>query len=87
MFRLVPGKAVRPLAPKEGSVMTVTLATWTVELTCDCPTCGEYVDLLDHPDFWDGRQLDVPEHGTERSQRVEVTCPKCFGEFIVTCEY
>lgn len=62
-------------------------ATWTVELHCNCPKCGEWVDLLEAPDFWDGRQLDVPEHGTERSKGVEVICPKCDHEFIVDCEY
>lgn len=62
-------------------------ATWTVELNCDCPGCGEHVDLLDYPDFWDGRQLEVPEHGTERSKNVEVVCPECSHEFTVDCEY
>jgi hypothetical protein len=33
--------------------------SWQVELNCDCPKCGKY--------FWDGRTLDIPEHGTENS--------------------
>jgi len=44
--------------------MTNIMAAWTVELNYDCPGCGEHVDLLDATDFWDGRQLDAPEHGT-----------------------
>jgi len=62
-------------------------ATWVVELNCTCPKCGEDVDLLDYADFWDGRQLDVPEHGTDRSKGVEVMCPDCGHEFAVDCEY
>ena len=34
-------------------------ATWHAELTCDCPACGQYVDLLEYPDFWDGRKVEV----------------------------
>ena len=62
-------------------------ATWVVELNCDCPACAEHVDLLDYPDFWDGRLLEVPEHGTARSMDVEVVCPECSHEFAVDCEY
>ena len=60
-------------------------ATWQVQLMCDCPRCGEYVDLLDAPDFWDGRRLDIPEHGTERSRNVDVFCPECHHGFYVNC--
>lgn len=67
--------------------MKDVIATWTVELNCICPGCEEHVDLLDYADFWDGRMLDVPEHGTERSKDVEVVCPKCAHEFAVTCEF
>lgn len=66
---------------------TPITATWTVELNCECPNCKEYVNLLDYPDFWDGRHLDIPEHGTERSKGVEVMCPECGHEFTVDCEY
>ena len=62
-------------------------AGWTVELHCDCPACGEWVDLLDYPDFWDGRHLDIAEHGTARSKDVEVFCPECGHEFNVDLEY
>lgn len=30
-------------------------ATWDIQLNCDCPKCGGYVNLLHAPDFWDGR--------------------------------
>lgn len=63
-------------------------ATWSISLDADCPECKEYVDLLDDPDFWDGRcSLDIGEHGTERSVGVEVYCPKCGAEFEVDLEY
>ena len=67
--------------------MTKACATWVVELNCTCPLCGDRVDLLDYADFWDGRKLDVPEHGTERSRDIDVRCPKCENEFTVDCEY
>jgi len=62
-------------------------AQWCVELNCRCPKCEEYVNLLDTPDFWDGRKLDIPEHGTDNSDNVEVQCPKCYHEFEVCCEW
>lgn len=62
-------------------------ATWIIRLNCHCPCCNEYVDLLEYPDFWDGRQLVVAEHGTERSQDMEVVCPECYKTFTVRCEY
>lgn len=64
-----------------------TSASWTLELNCTCPHCKEYVDLLEAPDFWDGRDLDAIEHGTKRSKGVEVTCPECSEDFTVDCEY
>jgi len=67
--------------------MEKTIATWSISLDCDCPACKENVNLLDYTDFWDGRQLDVPEHGTERSRDVDVQCPECAHEFTVDLEY
>lgn len=67
--------------------MSNPTANWRVELNVDCPACEEYVNLLDHPDFWDCRQLSIAEHGTERSRDVAVTCPKCGHDFEVDCEY
>lgn len=58
-------------------------ATWTVSLDSECPGCHEMVDLLDVPDFWDGRQLDIAEHGTKRSRGVPVECPRCHHEWKV----
>jgi len=62
-------------------------ATWSVSLDADCPHCGEYVDLLEDPDFFDGRQLDIPEHDTERSRDLDVICPECGEEFEVDLEW
>lgn len=67
--------------------MAGVTATWRVSLNCTCPACSEFVDLLDYPDFWDGRNLNVAENGTLRSRDVEVVCPKCDHEFEVDCEY
>lgn len=62
-------------------------ATWNIELMCDCPHCKEYVNLLNYCDFWDDRQLDICEWGTDRSTNVEVICPECEEEFVVDLEY
>ena len=62
-------------------------ATWYISLYCYCPACGDYVDLLDVPDFWDGRQLAAGESHTERSRGVEVSCPGCGSEFEADLEY
>ena len=65
-----------------------TMATWSLSLTCECPGCNEDVDLLDDPDFWDGREsMQAIEHGTDRTNNLEVICPKCGHEFEVCCEY
>lgn len=60
-------------------------AQWSVSLDCICPKCDELVDLLEDPDFWDGRELDIPEHQTKNSNNLEVICPKCGAEFNVCC--
>ena len=62
-------------------------AQWDIHLHADCPHCKEWVDLLDYADFWDGRDLEIAEHGTERSRAVEVVCPECGHDFEVDCEY
>lgn len=63
------------------------IATWNISLLCRCPHCQIDVDLLDYSDFWDGRKLDVGEHETKRSNDLEVTCPNCYEDFEVCCEY
>jgi len=62
-------------------------ATWIVELNTECPNCNQWTDLLDYVDFCDGRQLEIAEHGTERSTDVDVVCPGCGHEFTVDLEY
>jgi DNA-directed RNA polymerase subunit RPC12/RpoP len=62
-------------------------AQWSVELYAECPQCRERVDLLDAPDFWDGRTLDIPEHDTDNSNNLDVVCPRCGDEFKVRCEW
>jgi len=67
--------------------MAEVIATWHASLNCDCPGCGEYVDLMSYSDFWDGRSLQIAEHDTDRSRDVEVVCPECGHEFKVDCEW
>lgn len=66
-----------------------TTATWNIELNCECPHCKEWVDLLEHADFWDAHHdsLEVAEHGTKRSRDLQVTCPKCNRDFSADLEY
>ena len=71
----------------EDSPASSCSACWVVELNAECPSCEKYVDLLTAPDFWDGRALNVAEHGTKRSKCVEVDCPECGYTFAVDCEY
>ena len=75
---------VQPTVRPQGSVRAV----WRIELTCTCPVCSDYVDLLEHPDFWDGRSdLQAGENCTPRTRVMDVTCPKCDAEFTVDCDY
>jgi predicted RNA-binding Zn-ribbon protein involved in translation (DUF1610 family) len=62
-------------------------ATWSISLDCDCPNCKEYVDLLTHPDFWDGRKIEIGETETARTVCAEVVCPECGHEFTVDFTY
>ena len=63
-------------------------AAWDISLNCDCPACGEFVDLLDEDGFWDAHaRLQPIENGTERSNNLEVRCHACGHEFEVCCEY
>lgn len=65
-----------------------TNANWIVNLACNCPGCGKNVDLLDSADFWDGRKdMQVGECDTERTNKMEVSCPECGHEFEVCCTY
>lgn len=68
--------------------MTNPIATWDISLRVDCPECKEYVDLLNAPDFWEGKRgLPAGEWGTPRTTDMEVVCPDCGHEFRVDCEY
>jgi len=77
---LVSVEEIKPEKPNER-------ATWSISLDVDCPKCEEYFDILNTPDFWDRRELDIGEHGTERSKGIEVQCLKCGHEFKVDLEY
>lgn len=71
----------------EAKVEVKRIATWHVCLDAECPKCGECFDMLDIPDFWDGKKLEIGEHNTVNSRGVEVTCPECDHEFEVDLEY
>ena len=60
-------------------------ATWQVSLDCDCPHCGESVDLLDDPDFWDGGREGL-QIGEDRDLEY-VICPECGKDFECRFEY
>jgi Zn finger protein HypA/HybF involved in hydrogenase expression len=82
--RLLFLQAPAPMAlTKNGN----TLAVWDISLDCECPACKKYVNLLDYPDFWDGRQLQAIEHHTPRTIGMEVICPECGHEFKVDCDH
>ena len=59
-------------------------ATWSISLDVTCPNCGEYVNLMDMDDFWDGQPNDW---AIMHQKDNEVYCPKCSHEFIVDFEY
>lgn len=67
--------------------MSKNKATWDFSLDAECPHCGEFVNLCDADDFWDGRHFTIPEHNTDRTRDVEVECPSCLAEFTVDLEY
>ena len=62
-------------------------AQWDAHLFCKCPKCKEHVDLLETEDFWEGRSLEVLEHGTEESDSLDVSCPECGHYFEVCCQW
>lgn len=68
--------------------MTKVTATWSISLDCQCPACGEDVNLTDGADFWDRPvKLEAGEHGTPRTDALPVHCPECLHEFEVCCTY
>lgn len=55
-------------------------AVWSASLDCECPACKEEVDLMEEPDFWDGKpELQIAQD----VKGLEVVCPKCGHEFEV----
>lgn len=62
-------------------------AYWSISLDVDCPYCGNNVDLLRGPDFWDGAHFQPIEHGSRATTNVDAICPDCSGTFVVDYEY
>jgi len=67
--------------------MSKIIATWNISLNCECPHCHNAVDLLDDPDFFDGRSLQIGEHETPLTTDMDVVCPSCGEDFDVDLEY
>ena len=63
------------------------IAFWSISLDSECPLCGEDVDLLRAPDFWEGKKIKPIENGTDEADNLAVQCPKCDHEFNVECLY
>lgn len=63
--------------------MNKTDAYWDISLTTHCPKCDEYIDMLYDSDL----DIDPLEHETNRTTDMEVTCPSCGEEFLVTLWY
>ena len=56
-------------------------AQWSASLDVNCPKCGEYVDLMEGPEFWEGKDgLQI----AEAVPVLDVYCPKCGHEFTVS---
>ena len=53
-------------------------ATWSMYIWVKCPHCKQEVDLLDAPDFWDGRNGDI-----FNADEITECCPLC--DFEITC--
>lgn len=64
--------------PHKKKLLT-TEATFWVQLICDCPTCGERIDLYDI--FEDAESLPSP--CTTEATDLHVECPGCAEKFIV----
>ena len=64
----------------------ITNMTRPPQLNCDCPNCGEPVNLIYYTDFFDARSFVVLKHGHELAEITEVKCPKCDCEFEVGSE-
>jgi len=86
-WELVEIMEIASMEETEKKAKKNTCATWSISLDVDCPKCEEYFNILDTPDFWEDRQLDLGEHETARSRGIEVTCPECGYEFTVDLEY
>jgi len=76
------------MEPPRMTAKQLPIATWYLSLETRCPACDKHVDLLDYSDFWDGRSdMKAVEHGTPRTDAMEVVCPECGHEFVVKCQY
>lgn len=62
--------------------MSNPLATWSISLDAECPSCAASVNLIDLDSFRDSGTQPL-----ETAKNVEVRCPFCKHEFIVDLEY
>lgn len=77
---VMPANELKPCQKKH-------YATWSLSLDVECPECGEYFDLTDDDDFWDGGKMSCCEHNTPSTTDVRIECPKCEHEFLVDFDY
>lgn len=68
----------------EEKILGTYVAEWNITLDVRCPSCLQDVNLLDDPDFFDGRgHIQIGEHDTEATERLPVDCPECGAGFYV----
>lgn len=62
-------------------------AIWSISLDCTCPSCGHDFDILQGFSLPYGHNLYAGEHGTERTENIEIVCPECECVFKVDCAF
>jgi len=62
-------------------------ASWELALWFNCPNCKESVDLLEDTDFWYDQTFEPCEHNTDKTIDVDIMCPKCGNEYVVSLAY
>jgi len=62
-------------------------ASWTISIDAECPECEDSFDITQADDFWTEFNPEIGEHGTDRTENVEVICSHCEHEFKVDFVY
>lgn len=64
-----------------------TIATWDISLVCECPECNDIFDIFNEFDIIQVKDIEIGEHGTNKTTNIEITCPECGSEFLVDLGY